>query len=201
LSWLSKLADWMQQVFLPWGVWGLAPAAFFDSSFLSLAGGVDVWLISLCVHNSAQAPLYVAVATLGSVAGASVLYLTVRKLGDVFVQQRVPSGRLAYVRQRVERFGSWALFAACVTPPPTPFKLFIIAAGLLQHSFQKFVLVLFAGRALRYGIEGWLAARYGTQTWQWLLRIGPWVAAAMLLAVVVTILALKLRRPSPPAAR
>jgi membrane protein YqaA with SNARE-associated domain len=182
-------------------MWGLAPAAFFDSSFFSLAGGVDVWLISLCVHDPARIPLYVAAAAAGSVAGASALYFTVRKLGEAFTRNRLSSERMATVRRQVERYGSWALLVASLTPPPTPFKLFIIAAGLLRHPFEKFLLALLVGRTIRYSIEGFLAARYGEQTWQWLLRLGPWAVAAVLLAVAAILLGLKLRRRAVPSPR
>jgi membrane protein YqaA with SNARE-associated domain len=74
LSWLTKLAHWAEQVLLPMGPWGLAAAAVLDSCFLPFPSGVDLWMITLAVNNPGHTPLYVLVATIGSVAGASILY-------------------------------------------------------------------------------------------------------------------------------
>lgn len=198
MPWLDKLAAWVQEVLLPLGVWGLAPAAVLDSSFLSLAGGVDLWLVSLCVRDSARTPLYVLIATLGSVAGASALYLAVRKGGEVVLKKKLPLARLSRVRLKVERYGSWALLVAALLPPPAPFKMFIIAAGLLRHPLERFVLALLVGRLIRYSLEGLLAARYGRQAWEWLLRSGPWVIVAVLLALILVIAARKIRGKTSP---
>ena len=50
---------WIQTVLVPLGGWGLGPAAFADSSFISLAGGVDLWLVTLAIANPSSMPLYV----------------------------------------------------------------------------------------------------------------------------------------------
>lgn len=199
MPWLDKLAAWVEQVLLPWGGWGLAPAALLDSSFLSLAGGVDLWLVSLCARDSGRAPFYILLATVGSVTGAAALYWTVRKTGEVFVEKKVPSARLARVRQKVERSGSWALLVAALLPPPAPFKMFIVAAGLLKHPLERFVLALLVGRAIRYSMEGLLAVRYGRQAWEFLLRSGPWVVGTVLLAVVLVVVARKIFRRTSTA--
>lgn len=192
MSWLGKGLAWIQQVLLPWGVWGLAPAAFLDSSFLTLVGGVDLWLVGLCVRDAGQTPVYVLVASGGSVAGAAALYWTVRKGGEAFVEKKASSARLSRVRQKIQRYGSWALFVVAMLPPPAPFKLFILAAGALQHPFEKFVLALLAGRTIRYAVVGLLAVRYGRQAWEFLLRSGPWVVLGVLLVVVLALVARKI---------
>jgi uncharacterized membrane protein YdjX (TVP38/TMEM64 family) len=54
-------------------------------------------------------------------------------------------------------------------PPPTPFKVFVIAAGALEMPVRTFVLGLLAARAVRFFGEGFLAIRYGNQASLFLL--------------------------------
>ena len=79
-------------------------------------------------------------------------------------------------------------------PPPTPFKLFVATAGLLHLPYRKFLLALLIGRAVRYTGEGWLAARYGEQVWQWMVRSSPVVFGIVLITAAILFLSRKLRR-------
>jgi membrane protein DedA with SNARE-associated domain len=46
-------------------------------------------------------------------------------------------------------------------PPPFPFVPFLLAAGAMQYSRQKFLAALLLGRSLRYGILAYLGVIYG----------------------------------------
>jgi membrane protein YqaA with SNARE-associated domain len=188
---------WAQRTLLPLGGWGLFPAAFLDSSFLSLAGGVDLWLISLCVFDPARMPVYVAIATVGSVAGCCALYFAALKGKEVFVGKKRPASDSARVRQRLEKYETLALMVAAVLPPPTPFKLFVLTSGVMKLRFSRFVSALLVGRTLRYFIEGVLAVHYGRQSWAWLLRSGPVLLGMMALVVVLALLARRAWRKAP----
>jgi len=50
---------------------------------------------------------------------------------------------------------------AALLPPPTPFKIFVLAAGVFQLRLRAFVLALLVARSFRYFGEGYLAVRYG----------------------------------------
>ena len=54
-------------------------------------------------------------------------------------------------------------------PPPTPFKVFVVAAGALEMPVRTFVLGLLFARGIRFFGEGFLAVRYGDQAGQFLL--------------------------------
>jgi membrane protein YqaA with SNARE-associated domain len=197
LPWLSKLAIWVQHVLLPLGGWGLAAAAVLDSSFVPFPSGVDLWMITLCVNQPARAPFYVLVAALGSVAGSSLLYAVVRKGEEAFLDGKLSAEKVDRVRQRFERYGLWALAGAALLPPPAPFKLFVVAAGLLRYRWVSFALGLFVGRVIRYSLEGYLAVRFGKQAWQLLLGAGPWALAAAAAILIGVLLAVQLRRNDP----
>jgi len=193
---LSKLAGWFEQILLPWGFWGLAAAAVLDSSFVPFPSGVDLWMMTLSVRNPAQAPLYVVVATVGSVVGASILYFAARKGEEAFLGKKVSAEKIARARSKIERSGSWAIIVGALLPPPAPFKLFILAAGLLQFRWGRFALALFVGRILRYSLEAYLAVRYGSQAWQLLMRAGPWALVGTLILAALIFAVYKVRRRS-----
>lgn len=196
MSWLSKMAVWVQQVLLPWGSWGLAAAAVLDSSIVPFPSGVDLWMITLCVQNPSRAPLYVLVASAGSVLGASALAYAVSKGEQAFLSKKMPPHKLEHARKKIEKSGFWALLAGTLLPPPAPFKLFIVAAGLLQYPLGKFALALLLGRLARYSLEAFLAVRYGREAWQLLLRAGPWAFVAAGLVLAGVLVTLKFRRRS-----
>ncbi|HWP85888.1 MAG TPA: VTT domain-containing protein [Terriglobia bacterium] len=197
---MNRLAGWVEQLLLPLGVWGLGTAAVLDSCFLPFPSGVDLWLITLSVRNPSRTPLYVLVAAAGSVAGASLLYLAARKGEEAFLKKkRIAAEKMERVRRKIERQGSLAVMVAALLPPPAPFKLFILAAGLLRFRWSRFAAALFVGRLIRYGLEGYLAVRYGRQAWQMLLNAGPWALAVAAVAggLLLLLFWLRHRTPSP----
>ena len=48
-------------------------------------------------------------------------------------------------------------------PPPTPWKAFAFGAGVFEMKIWNFMLAVFAGRLLRFGVEAALTVRYGPQ--------------------------------------
>lgn len=50
-----------------------------------------------------------------------------------------------------------------ILPPPTPWKLFVFAAGVFEMKTVPFMLSVFAGRFIRYIITALLTIEYGPQ--------------------------------------
>jgi LPXTG-motif cell wall-anchored protein len=46
-------------------------------------------------------------------------------------------------------------------PPPTPFKLFVLAASVSEMQFSHFLLAIFAGRFLRFLLLAVLTIKFG----------------------------------------
>lgn len=197
MPFLVKAALAAQKILLPLGGWGLLVAAALDSSFFSLAGGVDLWLVSVCALRPPQMPLYALAAAGGSVIGCSALYVAARKGEEALLERNRSTPRFAHVRSFLESYGAWSLFVVSFLPPPTPFKLFVLAAGLFQLPYRRFVIALVAGRSVRYFVEGFLAVWYGRQVWDWMIRTGPAVVGVALAAVGLLFLTWKLRRKAP----
>ena len=199
MDFLVRLAQTAQSVLTPLGGWGLFAAAMLDSSFLSFAGGVDLWLVSQSALAPARMPLYALAAVVGSVIGCSLLYLTMRKGEEALLERNRSTPRFGRVRHYVERYGAWSLFVVSFLPPPAPFKLFIATAGLLKLPYAKFVIALIAGRSVRYFGEGLLAVQYGEQVWGWMIRSGPIMLGIVLATAGVLFLSKKLRSKAPVA--
>jgi membrane protein YqaA with SNARE-associated domain len=128
----------------------------------------DLLLIDLSIRNPARMPYYAAMTTLGSVAGCLFLYYLARKGGEAMFHKHA-GPRAQHIHAWINRNGFLCILVTALLPPPTPFKVFVIAAGALEMPVRTFVLGLLAARAIRYFGEGFLAIRYGDRAGQFLL--------------------------------
>ena len=162
------LPHWLQAIVASAGGLGLFLIAFLDSSVLTFPVINDLLLIDLSVRFPARMPYYAAMATFGSVAGCLLLYYMARKGGEAMFQKHA-GPRAQSIRAWIKRNGFLSILATALLPPPTPFKIFVIAAGALEMPVQTFLLGLTAARGIRFFGEGFLAIRYGDQAGQFLL--------------------------------
>jgi len=163
-----ELPDWLGGLVASSGGLGIFVVAFLDSSVLSFPILNDLLIIHLSIQNPARMLWYVLAATLGSVFGCVVLYYIARKGGEVWFRKRA-GARAEHARQWVERNAFLATAIPAILPPPMPFKVFILAAGVFRAPLRIFVLALLLARGLRYFAEGFLAVRYGAAVASWLL--------------------------------
>ena len=143
------------------GALGFIPLGLLDSSVAPVAGSMDVLTIVLSAHERNLWPYYALMATLGSVVGALVTYRLTRKGGQEALAKRVKPKTLKKVQQLFERWGLGAIAIPAMLPPPVPMVPFVMAAGTAQYPVEKFLFALALGRAIRYTILAFLAARYG----------------------------------------
>jgi len=54
-----------------------------------------------------------------------------------------------------------AVLIPSILPPPAPFKIFVLLAGVVGISATRFATAIAIGRVIRYGALGYLAVRYG----------------------------------------
>jgi len=99
------------------------------------------------------------------------------------------SARAQSVHAWINRNGFLSILVTALLPPPTPFKLFVIAAGALELPFRTFTLGLLAARGFRFFGEGFLAVRYGEQGTQFLLTHKLEVSGIALAVVLALYLA------------
>ena len=172
---------------VPFGVFGLFAIALLDSALVPLPGGPDAVMLLLSTQNPARMPLYALGATAGSVVGCIILYYISRRAGRRALD-KFPPQKQARVKELVDRYDVLSVLVASVLPPPFPFKLFVITAGVFRLSLVRFAAAVAVGRAFRFFLEGFLAVRYGEQAKEVLARNYPAVGlgvAALVVAVFV----------------
>jgi len=157
---LDKLPHWLQAAVGSVGGLGLFLVAFLDSSVLTFPVINDLLVVSLSIRNPARMAYYALMSTLGSVAGCILLYYLARKGGEAIFRKRA-GAHAERIRAWVDRNGFVSVLIAALLPPPTPFKIFVLAAGVFQLRLRAFVLALLVARSFRYFGEGYLAVRYG----------------------------------------
>lgn len=168
---------------------GLFTVAALDSSFISLPQINDLLVVAMVLEKPARMPYYVAMATLGSVVGCFVIYLLANKGGEAVLRRRLSSGRVDRALGLYRRYGVLALMVPALLPPPAPFKLFVLGAGLAGVRPLKFVLGIAIARALRYGILGILTIYYGQQAVELMRANGPGVGLAIAGIIVLAAIA------------
>jgi membrane protein YqaA with SNARE-associated domain len=158
---MRRLLDWVQGFALALGGPGLFLIAFLDSSFLSFPEVVDLLIVWLTIQHPHRMVYYALLATLGSVAGCVVLFLIARKGGETFLKKRFHERHIDRATAVVRKYGLLSVLIPSLLPPPMPFKLFVLTAGVAQVRLLDFIVAIVLGRGLRYFGEGALALYYG----------------------------------------
>jgi membrane protein YqaA with SNARE-associated domain len=170
------------------GALGFIPLGLLDSSIIPLPGSMDVLTIVLAARDATLWPYYALMATVGSVLGGFVTYRLARKGGKESLARKVSAKTLKRVYGMFERWGFAAIAIPALLPPPMPLVPFVLAAGAMQYSINKFLLAMTLGRIVRYLVLAYLAARYGRKMLPFLLQHGhPAVAAVVGLAVTAVL--------------
>jgi membrane protein YqaA with SNARE-associated domain len=180
-----KLPAWLARLLATFGGAGLFLVTFLDSSVLSFPVVADLIVMEEAMRKPALMPYYAAMATAGSLAGCLWLYWLAKKGGEAYFHRHA-GGRGAKIRHWVERYAFWSILIPSMMPPPVPFKIFVIAAGVFLMPVRVFILALLIGRGLRYGLEGALAIRYGDAAIGFLLA-HRWEVIAGTVAAVAAI--------------
>lgn len=207
MKWLiRKITNGLGQVsqyLLAFGPFGLFAIALLDSALIPMAGGPDAVLILLSTARPAWWPIYAAAATLGSVIGCVILYYISRRAGRRALA-RFSERKQKRVKELIDRYDVLSVLVASLLPPPFPFKLFVITTGVFRLDIWRFALAIAAGRAFRYLLEGYLAARYGEHAKDLLARyypaIGLGLAALIILFFIVRNLRRRKAKPDPDVA-
>ena len=179
------------------GAPGLAIIAFLDSSFLSLPNVGDALIVALVIQHPERWILYSAATTFGSTAGCLVLYTIARKGGEAFLRRRVNPAKVEKGLALFRRHGLLTVIVPAFLPPPTPFKLFVLLAGLAGVRPAAFTIAIAIGRGFRFGGEGWLAYTYGPQATEYIkknLATASLVVAGLVLLLGVALILSRRRR-------
>jgi membrane protein YqaA with SNARE-associated domain len=189
-GWKQKIAAFAGGLGAP----GLFLISFLDSSVLTFPVINDLLLIELSIQHPARMPLYAAMAALGSLLGCVLLFFLARKGGEAFFHTTAGDHAHA-IRHWVERNGFVGVLVAALLPPPTPFKFFVLAAGVFEVPLASFTSAIALARALRYFGIGYLAVRYGPDAMPYLaghkLQVSVFVIALIAISYALSRLLLR----------
>jgi membrane protein YqaA with SNARE-associated domain len=177
---LAKLTHYL----VSFGPFGLLAIAFLDSVMIPMPGGVDAVLLLLSASRPSWMLIYVAAATVGSTAGCVTLYYISRRAGHRALR-RFSESKQKRVKDLIDRYDVLSVLVASLLPPPFPFKLFVVSAGVFRLSVVRFTIAIAAGRTFRYLLEGYLAARYGDHAKEILSRYYPAIGLGLAVLIVL----------------
>ena len=197
---ITKFLGRVSEYLVTFGAFGLFTVALLDSTFVPLPSSADALMILLSTTHPSWMLLYAFMATAGSAIGCWILYLISRRAGARALN-RFSQRKQARVKYWIERYDAIAVLVATLLPPPFPFKLFVVTAGVFRFSLLRFMLAITAGRAFRFLLEGYLAVKYGAQAKEILAKYYPWIGLSLVAAILLfVILKRVLRRNHADAA-
>jgi membrane protein YqaA with SNARE-associated domain len=189
---LTKLTHYL----VSFGPFGLLTIAFLDSVMIPMPGGVDAVLLLLSASRPSWMLIYVAAATVGSTAGCVVLYYISMRAGHRALR-RFSESKQKRVKDLIDRYDVLSVLVASLLPPPFPFKLFVVSAGVFRLSVVRFTIAIAGGRTFRYLLEGYIASRYGDRAEEILRHYYPAIGLGLAVLIVAVFVGRNLLKRNP----
>ena len=200
---MKGFVNWLQKFALAAGGPGLLLIGFLDSSFLSFPMINDLLLIGMVTRHKSFLVFYALMATTGSVLGCLALYYVARKGGEALLLKRFKASHVEGGTRLLQKYGLLVVMVPALLPPPAPFKIFVLLAGVAAIPVWQFAAAIFIARFIRYGGEGLLAVYYGAAAGDFLKahakEAGLWLSGVALVAGLAWIAWQKRARESGPA--
>jgi membrane protein YqaA with SNARE-associated domain len=183
LPFLKSLSAKLAALLALYGGPGLFVISFLDSSFLAFPLVNDLLLMHLASRFPRKALIFALACAVGSVLGASVVYAIARAGGKLIWRRRSPVTE-SRVDRWIERNDFASILVASLLPPPVPFKVFPISAGVLQVNPLRFVGALLVGRSLRFVAAALIGVHYGARAENYLRHNMGWVSLTAVALIV-----------------
>lgn len=167
--WLARLGASAGALIERFGGLGMMLLAAGDSSFFSAPEWNDILIVVLSIGKSwEQVTYYVTMTILGSVIGCLLLYLVGRKGGSPILRRKFSMRSIERAERLFEKYGVLTVVIPSILPPPMPFKIFVLSAGVFRLNPARFLAAVVIGRTIRYSIWGILAVLYGDSVRQYM---------------------------------
>jgi membrane protein YqaA with SNARE-associated domain len=170
LLFFNKYKIWLLLVLKPLGFWGAGAIAALDAAALPVP--MDFIIAGYVWADKKHFYVYILVAAAGSALGGLVPFLLGRAGGELFLLKRIDRARYEQLRDRFEKQEFLAMMIPSIMPPPTPWKLFVFAAGVFEMKVANFFLAVFVGRVLRDMVTAILTIYYGPEIVSIAARLG-----------------------------
>jgi membrane protein YqaA with SNARE-associated domain len=156
---LSRYTAFLWALLKPLGVWGVLVVAAVDGAFFGLP--MDAVVAGYVYQDRGRFLLYALMASVGSALGSIVIYVIGYEGGEELLRKRIPPERFEKIHEAFDKHPFWSLMFPAMLPPPTPFKLFVLAAAVSEMGFVRFLLAIFSGRMVRFLLLGLLTIKFG----------------------------------------
>jgi membrane protein YqaA with SNARE-associated domain len=186
---LARYSAWILGLLKVLGIWGPFVIAFADSALLGMP--VDFVVATYVYQDRRRFLLYIAMASLGSALGSIPLYIVGYLGGEKVLRKRISEARFLKIHRSFEEHEFWALMFPAMLPPPLPFKIFVLGAAIFEMRFRDFLVAIFLGRFVRFGVLSVLVLWFGPEVigllgggfkrhWIWILvtmvaGVGLWM--------------------------
>jgi membrane protein YqaA with SNARE-associated domain len=174
---LHELIVWIQDVAIPkLGWFGMFLVATADTSFIPLPELSDLLVVTGAARHPGEAWKFVLGTALGSVVGCQMAYEVARRGGEKLATRFIAPSKLLKAEMLLARYGFLAIALPALSPPPMPFKGFVLAAGIFAMPRARFAATVFLARGLRYVIWSVLGVAYGDEAIGWVAHLDVWAA-------------------------
>ena len=180
---LARYKIWLLAVLKPLGFWGVGCIALIDAAAIPVP--MDLILAGYIWADKRHFYIYVVMAAAGSAIGGLLPFLLGRAGGEIFLMKRIDRARYEQLRDRFEKQEFLALMVPSILPPPTPWKLFVFAAGVFEMKMTSFLLAVFCGRLVRDLILALLTIRYGPEIVSIVTNLATKHRVALLVGIAV----------------
>jgi membrane protein YqaA with SNARE-associated domain len=157
--WMTHWKLVLLPAILKLGFWGAGAVALLDSS--SIPVPMDILIAGWVWNDRSHFVLYCVMAAAGSTIGGLLPYGLGRAGGELFLLKRINRERYEMLRTRFEKQEFLAMAIPSMLPPPTPWKLFVFAAGVFEMRVAPFMLAVFVGRMIRWLVLSLLVLKLG----------------------------------------
>ena len=179
---MHDLIVWIQEVAVPkLGLFGMYLVATLDASFISLPELSDLLVVTGAAKTPGNAWQFVIASALGSMSGCLLLYETARRGGEKLATRFVSPARLEQAEAMITKYGILAIAIPALSPPPMPFKGFVLAAGIFAMPRLRFAATVLAARGVRFLVWALLGAVYGERAIGWVKGLDLWVQNHLLI--------------------
>ena len=133
-----------------------------ESSFFPIPP--DVMLAPMCLAKPSRVWMFAFIATTGSVLGGVLGYI-IGKFSFDYIEPFIEKfGYMMAYQNAVNWFFDWGFWAILIAGfSPIPYKVFTIAAGVLNMAFLPFVLGSIIGRGSRFYLVAFLVKLFGNK--------------------------------------
>jgi len=187
-------ANPLVHLLLSFGLIGVLFVSIVDSSFvpLPIPGITDLMIVALAAQHT-NLFLLIGAATIGSFLGGAISYQAGHSGGMGFLEKHVPPRIFKRVCNWMQTHAILSVALPAILPPPMPLSPFVLAAGALKMSRQKFLATFTLSRLLRHATAAALGVYYGphvlrlwnhfTRRWATPILIAIWAIILLSLGI------------------